>query len=477
MSPYPLYLNGRFETFEDTFAVTDPATREELGRMSAIGAERLRGALADAHAAFPAWRDMAARDRGDHLLALAGRVAARQEELARTITRENGKPLAQARGEVAMAIDHLRWFAEEGRRAYGRVVPHQTAGKRHLVLRRPIGVVAAIAPWNFPLVLAVRKVAPALAAGCPVILRPASYTPIHAVLLAECVHAAGLPAGVFQVVAGPARELARELFANPVCKKISFTGSTQVGRELVRASAEHLTKLSLELGGNAPVLVFADADLALAVDGAVITKFRNTGQSCIAANRIYVERGIYDAFLERFVAKVKGLRVGNGLDEGVDIGPLIDAHALTNARRLLDDAVGRGARLLCGGQPCNCGAGSFLAPAVLADVPADAACLREEIFAPIAAVCPFDTEEEAIGRANDTEYGLAAYAFTRDLNRAWRLAESLESGTVGINDAVPSTSCCPFGGVGYSGQGRELGSEGLDAFLETRHVSFGGVGG
>jgi len=475
MQHIPLYLNGKFECFDETFDVKNPGTLELIARVSAIGRSRLAQALNDAHAVWPQWRDTTARDRGDLLLATAEQLNQRRDDLADTITRENGKPVAQSNGEVGMAIDHFRWFAEEGRRAYGRTVPHQVAGKRHLVLRRPIGVAAAIAPWNFPLVLAARKVAPALAAGCPVILRPASQTPLSAAILAECIHAAGLPAGVFQFVAGPARELAAELFENPICRKISFTGSTAVGRELIRGAAENMTKLSLELGGNAPVLVFADADMNTAVDGAMITKFRNTGQSCIAANRIYVQQTAYDEFLDRFVADTQALHVGNGFADNVDVGPLIDAHALANALRLIEDATDKGARLLCGGRAMDCGAGSFLAPTVLADVPAEAACMQEEIFAPVAAVCPFQTETEAVRLANDTIYGLAAYAFTRDLNRALRLAETLEAGTVGINDAVPSTSNCPFGGQGASGTGRELGSEGLDAFLETRHVSFGNI--
>jgi succinate-semialdehyde dehydrogenase/glutarate-semialdehyde dehydrogenase len=385
---------------------------------------------------------------------------------------ENGKPLPQSEAEVTMTIDHFRWFAEEGRRAYGRVVPHQADGKRHLVLKHPVGVVGAIAPWNFPLALAARKVAPALAAGCPVLLKPAARTPVSSVLLAQCVEAAGLPPGVFQLLVGKAAEIGAELLENPICRKISFTGSSAVGKQIIRGAADTCTKLSLELGGNAPVLIFEDADFDLAIEGALITKFRNTGQSCVAANRIYVQRPIYDQFLEAFTSRVKAMRVGNGLDKDVEIGPLVDERGLENALEFIADARSEGARLLCGGERRGA-TGNFLMPTLLADVPAQSRCLQEEIFAPIAVVIPFDSEAEAIAAANATEYGLAAYAFTRDLDRGLHLAEALEAGTIGLNDPVPATSNCPFGGFKQSGWGRELGVEGIDAYLETKHVSIG----
>jgi succinate-semialdehyde dehydrogenase/glutarate-semialdehyde dehydrogenase len=372
-----------------------------------------------------------------------------------------------------MGVDHFRWFAEEARRAYDRVVSPQVQQKRHLVFKQPIGVVGAIAPWNFPLVLLARKVAPALAAGCPVVAKPASATPISAVELAKCVESAGLPPGVFQVVSGQAPQIGAELLENPICRKITFTGSTPVGKQLIKGGAEILTKLSLELGGNAPVLVFADTDFNTAIDGGLMAKFRNTGQSC-AANRIYVQRSIYERFLETFVAKVKVMKAGNGLDETVDVGPLIDMHALENTLAYIEDARSKGARLLCGGRRWG-NKGAFVEPTVLADVPADAACMKEEIFAPVASVCAFETEEEAIEKANMSEYGLSAYAFTSNLNRFIRLVESIEAGTLGINDGAPTTSNCPFGGFKQSGWGRELGIEGLDAFLETKHVSIGGM--
>jgi succinate-semialdehyde dehydrogenase/glutarate-semialdehyde dehydrogenase len=474
-----LYLNGRWEASGVPIEVVNPATGAVLGRVSTVDRPRVAQALADAQRAWPAWRKLPARDRGAYLHKIADGLESRCDELVRTITLENGKPLPQSRGEVALSVDHLRWFAAEAGRAYGRVVPHQAAGKRHLVLRSPVGVVGAISPWNFPLVLAMRKVAPALAAGCPVLLKPASATPLCAVIFAEAVDRAGLPPGVFQLVAGRAAEIAAELLENPICRKITFTGSTEVGRRLIEGAAGQVKKLSLELGGHAPVLVFADADLDRAVQGAIITKFRNTGQSCIAANRVYVQRAIYDQFLERLLAKTRALKIGNGLEEGVEIGPLINAEALDHALAHVRQAVANGARVLCGGKRWSgtgyppAGRGNFLEPTILVDVPATALCMREETFAPVLPVCVFDDEEQAIREANETRYGLAAYAFTRDISRMWRLAEGLEAGTVCINESVPATSQCPFGGFKESGWGRELGSEGLDGFLETKHISLG----
>ncbi|MGH9851950.1 MAG: NAD-dependent succinate-semialdehyde dehydrogenase, partial [Blastocatellia bacterium] len=424
------------------------------------------------HEAFQSWRKLTGKTRGLFLHAIADELENRSAEIARTMTLENGKPLAQSQTEVAFAVDHLRWFAEEARRAYGRVVPHQVDGKRHLVIRSPMGVVGAITPWNFPLVLAVRKAAPALAAGNTVILKPAEQTPLSAIAFAECVAAAGLPKGVFQVALGDAPEIGQEFLQNPLCRKVTFTGSTEVGRILIAGAAQTVKPLSLELGGNAPVLVFDDIDLDRAVEGALIAKTRNTGQSCIAANRIYVQRGVYEDFLEAFTARMKSLKVGDGLEQGVDIGPLIDDAGLTKALAHIEDAVARGARVLCGGKRSG-DRGFFIEPTVLADVPNDALCAQEETFAPVAAVSAFDTEEEAIAMANNTIHGLSAYVFTANLDRAFRLMESLEAGTIGINDGVPSTSNSPFGGVKQSGWGRELGSEGLDAFLETKHVSLG----
>lgn len=475
METKSVYLNGQWESPGQPLEVVNPATGEAFAQVATIDGVRVRRAIDDANRAWPAWRGLTGKQRGQFLQRVAEAIERRADEIGRTITLENGKPLAQSRGEVAMTVDHLQWFAEEARRTYGRIVPEQADGKRHLVLKQPVGVVGAIAPWNFPLVLAVRKVAPALAAGCPVVLKPASATPLSAVALAEAVHEAEIPPGVFQLVVGKAQEIAAEMFGNANCRKVTFTGSTEVGHELIRAAATNVTKLSLELGGHAPLIVFDDADLDKAVEGALIAKFRNTGQSCIAANRVYVQASVYEAFAEKFAAGARALKVGDGFQDGVEIGPLIDDSALQNALAHVADATAGGARLLCGGNRAEGLSGPFLEPTVLADVPPRSKCMTDETFAPVAPVVPFDTEEEVIGLANDTRYGLAAYFFTSNLNRAWRVAEVLEAGTVGVNDTVPATSQCPFGGMKQSGMGRELGSEGLDAYLETKHVSFGGI--
>lgn len=474
MKTYPLYLNGKWVQGDTSIPVVDPATGEAFAEVATVDRNGVKQALEDAQSALAGWRSLTGMQRGDHLLAIAEEVRKRSEEIARVMTMENGKALVESRGEVNVTIDHLRWFAEEARRAYGRVVPHQMTGKRHLVLKSPVGVVGAISPWNFPLVLSVRKAAPAWAAGCTVVLKPASATPLCNLLFAECAEAAGLPPGVFQVVLGKSSEIGTEMLENPICRKISFTGSTPVGKGLIEGAATTCTMLSLELGGNAPVIVFADADFDLAVEGAMMAKFRNTGQSCIAANRIYVERSIYEKFLAAFTERVQQQKLGPGLEEGVEIGAMIDEAGLEDALKMIGDAVDHGARLVCGGERWG-ERGSFLTPTVLADVPDDAHCMHEEVFAPVAAVVAFDDEEAVLAKANDTEYGLAAYAFTSSLPRAWRVAEALEAGTVGINDGVPSTSICPFGGFKESGWGRELGLEGLDAFMETKHVSFGGM--
>jgi succinate-semialdehyde dehydrogenase/glutarate-semialdehyde dehydrogenase len=470
MKTYPLYLNGEFVSTDKILTVTNPANNEAFASIATVDRARVAQAVQDAHTALAGWRALTAKARGDFLNKIAAELEKRRDEIARTITMENGKPLAQSVGEVGMTVDHLRWFAEEGRRAYGRMIPHQTDGKRNMVIKTPIGVVGAIAPWNFPLVLSIRKVAPALAAGCTVILKPASHTPISSVFFAEACHAVGLPKGVFQLVAGSASEIAKEFLENPLVRKITFTGSTEVGKNLVSAAAANLKPLSLELGGLNPVLVFDDADLDKAVEGAMLAKFRNTGQSCIAANRIYVQSGIYDRFTKAFVEKAKELKTGDGFEQGVEIGAMIDENGVKKAEEHVQDAVKRGARLLCGGKRLD-RKGYFFAATVLADVPADALCMGEETFAPVAAITRFETEKEAIDRANASQYGLSAYVFTRDLSRTFRLMENIEAGMIGVNDGLPTTSNAPFGGVKQSGWGRELGSEGLDAFLETKHIS------
>jgi succinate-semialdehyde dehydrogenase/glutarate-semialdehyde dehydrogenase len=470
MKTYPLYLKGEFVVTEPAWDVVNPATGEPFARISIIDRAHLKQVLADAHTAFSVWRQQTAKARGEYLRRVAAELDRRRDEVARLISSENGKPLAQSLGEVAMSVDHLQWFAEEGRRAYGRIIPPQAEGKRNLVVKTPVGVVGAISPWNFPLMLAVRKVAPALAAGCTVVLKPARQAPLSCVAFAGCVHAAQLPAGVFQLVCGASDEFGKEFLANPLCRKVTFTGSTEVGRKLVAGAAETIKPLSLELGGLAPVLVFDDAELAVALDGVLLAKMRNTGQSCIGVNRIYVQRPIYERFVDAFAARVRALKVGAFDEPDVELGPLIDAAAVTKAAAHVEDAVRRGARLLCGGRRIA-RRGFFFEPTMLVDVPADSLCMNEETFAPIAPVAAFDTEEEAIRLANNTPYGLSAYAFTRDVGRVFRLAEDVEAGMIGINDGLPTTSNAPFGGVKQSGWGRELAAEGLDAFLDTKHIS------
>ncbi|MHB8389752.1 MAG: NAD-dependent succinate-semialdehyde dehydrogenase [Acidobacteriaceae bacterium] len=460
---------------EREITVVNPATEQVFAKVFAIDKDQLQMVLNAAEASFASWRGRTAKERGLLLHRVADELKRRRDEIGRIITLENGKPLAQSKGEVDMSEDHLRWFAEEARHSYGRTIPNQVQGKRHLVVKTPIGVVGAIAPWNFPLVLAVRKVAPAMAAGCPVILKPASQTPLSAIALAECMEAAGIPGGVFQLAIGKASMIADQFLNNPICRKISFTGSTQVGQELIRGAANSVKPLSLELGGLAPVLIFDDCDLDRAVQETIIAKFRNTGQSCIAANRIYVQKTIHNKFVDKFVAAVERLKTGNGLDDGMDVGPLVNQAALDGALAQIEDAVKRGGKILTGGKRKSGTPGFFLEPSVIDGAQDHAVCMQEETFAPVAPITTFDTEEEAIRRANQSPYGLSAYAMTSDIGRMFRLSEQIEAGTLGINDGAPTTSQAPFGGVKQSGWGRELGTEGLESFLETKHVSIGGV--
>jgi succinate-semialdehyde dehydrogenase / glutarate-semialdehyde dehydrogenase len=469
------YIGGKWVRTREQLAVVDPSSGESFAQVSTVQQEQVSDALIFAERAFSEWRQFSALERGNLLRRVADELMRRRPEIARTITLENGKPLAQSEGEVAMSADHLYWFAEEARRVYGRSIPNQVKGKRHLIVKTPIGVVGAIAPWNFPLVLSVRKVAPAMAAGCPVILKPATQTPLSAIHLAECMQAAGVPAGVFQLVIGDASMISQSFLASPICRKVSFTGSTRVGRLLIQGAAETIKPLCLELGGLAPVLIFEDCDLDVAVRETIIAKFRNTGQSCIAANRIFVQKGIHKEFTERFSAAVSRLKTGPGLDAGMDVGPLISEAAVQGALRQIEDAVKKGARVLAGGKRIEHLSGFFLQPTVLDQVPDSAACMCEETFAPVAPISTFETEDEVLERANNSAYGLSAYAMTRDLNRMFRLSERLEAGTLGINDGAPTVSSSPFGGVKQSGWGRELGIEGLEAFLETKHISIGNL--
>ncbi|HEX5284138.1 MAG TPA: NAD-dependent succinate-semialdehyde dehydrogenase [Bryocella sp.] len=473
--PHCSYVAGQWVQTSQQMDVIDPSTAKPFAKVCSIQQEHVTAALEAADKAFGEWRQISALDRGNILRRVGDELIRRKQEIARTITLENGKPLAQSEGEVAMSADHLYWFAEEARRVYGRSIPNQVKGKRHLVVKTPIGVVGAIAPWNFPLVLSVRKAAPALAAGCPVILKPASQTPLSGVHLAECMEAAGVPPGVFQLVIGNAAMISQTLLSSSICRKVSFTGSTQVGRLLIQGAAETIKPLCLELGGLAPVLVFDDCDLDVAVRETAIAKFRNTGQSCIAANRIYVQKKIHKEFTDRFCAAVSKLRTGPGLEPGTEVGPLINQAGVDAALQQVQDALSKGARLLTGGKRVGHLAGFFVEPTVLDEVPGEAVCMCEETFAPIAPISTFETEEEVLERANSSAYGLSAYAMTSNLNRMLRLSEKLEAGTIGINDGAPTVSSAPFGGVKQSGWGRELGIEGLEAFLETKHISIGNM--
>ena len=454
--------------------VTDPATGQLVGRVPDFGAAETARAIDAAARALPAWRALTAKARALPLRRLFELMLAHQEDLARIMTAEQGKPLAESRGEIAYAASFIEWFAEEGKRVYGDVIPPDRAGRRILVRKEPIGVFGAITPWNFPAAMITRKAGPGWAAGCTGVLRPASQTPFSALAIAVLAERAGLPAGVCNVITGSGRVIGAELTANPLVRKLSFTGSTEVGAELLARCAPGIKKTSMELGGNAPFIVFDDADLDAAVAGALACKFRNAGQTCVCANRILVQDGIYAAFAEKFTHVVAALKVGNGFDAGVGIGPLIDATAVAKTEDHIADALAHGARLVSGGRRHALG-GNFFAPTVLAEVPAQAKIFREETFGPVAPLFRFRDEAEAIRLANDTEFGLAAYFYSRDIGRVLRVAEALEYGIVGINEAIISTEVAPFGGVKASGLGREGSKYGIDDYLEIKYLCFGGV--
>jgi len=478
-----LYVNGdlykspdKHNSLEEARTVLDPATGEGVGTIPYGNRDLAEHAISCAEEAFHDWQNLTGKERGSYLFDLADAVRDRSDEIAEILTLENGKPIEQSQAEVEATLDHLRWFAEEARRGYGRIIPNQDEGKRHLVMKQPVGVVGAISPWNFPLVLAVRKAAPALAAGCTVVLKPATYTPLCCGILAECVHEVGLPEGVFNLILGPPADLGDEMIENEKCRKITFTGSTKVGRELMEKAGSYVKNLSLELGGNGPLVVFEDADLDEAVEGALAAKYRNTGQSCIAANRIFVHEQVAEEFTEEFVEATRQMNVGPGIEGGMDVGPMVNEEGLEKALRYIEQAVEEGAEVLHGGNRLTDGAydsGFFLEPTVLGNVHDDMSCMQEEVFAPIAPITTFGSFDEAIERANDTIHGLSAYAFTSELSKAIRAGEELEAGTIGVNDGVPSTTSCPFGGMKQSGIGRELGKEGMEAFLSTKHMSLG----
>lgn len=473
--PNAALIGGQWVTSADTFPVTDPATGGEIARVPNLGAAETKQAIDAAEKALPAWSAKTAKERANILKKWFDLVTAETEHLAQLMTAEQGKPLAEARGEVAYGASFIEWFAEEGKRAYGRTIPTTMAGKRYITIKQPIGVVAAIAPWNFPIAMITRKVAPALAAGCTIVVKPAEDTPLCALAIAKLALDAGVPPGVFNVVTtSNAPPVGRVLCEDGRVRKLSFTGSTEVGKALYRQCADTVKKLTLELGGNAPLLVFDDADLGQAVAGAMASKYRNAGQTCVCANRILVQTGIYDRFADALAAEVKKLTVGPGRDAGVVIGPLINAEAAKKVDSLVRDAVSKGAKTVVGGAAAPAGP-LFYQPSVLTGVTPDMTIVHEEIFGPVAALIRFETEADAIRIANDTPFGLAAYLFSQNIGRAWRVAEALDAGMVGVNEGIFSNETVPFGGVKESGLGREGAAEGLDEYLETKFICLGGI--
>ncbi|WAW10373.1 NAD-dependent succinate-semialdehyde dehydrogenase [Oxalobacter vibrioformis] len=468
------YIGGKWITTPKTVTITNPATGEVLGQVPDCGRKEAAQAIEAANAAWAGWRSMPSVERANILNRWADLILKNEDELARILTLEQGKPLAESKGEIAVGASYIRWNAEEGRRAYGETIPTGMKGRRTITIRQPIGVAVAITPWNFPNSMITRKVSPALAAGCPIVIKPSPETPFSAIALAVLAEKAGMPKGVFSVITGNAQEIGAEFTQNPTVRALSFTGSTAVGKMLMRECADTLKKVSLELGGNAPFIVFDDADIGRAAKGALICKFRNAGQTCICANRIFVQEGIHDAFVEEFTRLAQAMRVGNGLDSGVTLGPLIRQDALEHMKILMADATAKGAKVLCGGKPHSLG-GTFFEPTVLTNVTTDMRVFTDEIFGPIAPVMPFKTEEEAIALANDTNYGLAGYVYSRDIGRVWRVGEALEYGMVGINDTTLGISEAPFGGMKESGNGREGGRYGIDEFSEVKYLLLGGI--
>ena len=472
------YVNGAWidARSRDVMEVDNPATREVVGTVPAFGREETRAAIEAADAAWSGWRSRPAKERARLLRRWFELMMAYQDDLAVLMTTEQGKPLAESRGEIAYAASFIEWFAEEAKRVYGDVIDHPLPGRRIVVLKQPIGVVASITPWNFPAAMITRKCAPALAAGCPVVIRPASQTPFSALALAELADRAGIPPGVVNVITGPSGPMGAELTSNPTVRKLSFTGSTEVGKLLMSQCASTVKKVSLELGGNAPFIVFDDAVLEEAVAGAMASKYRNAGQTCVCANRVLVQDGVHDAFAAKMAEAVAGLTVGAGLEDGVQQGPLIDMRAVEKVEEHIADAVGKGAAVAVGGGRHALG-GSFFQPTLLTGVTPAMAVAREETFGPLAPLFRFSTEDEAIRMANDTEFGLAAYFYSRDIGRIWRVAEGLEYGIVGINEGIISNEVAPFGGVKESGIGREGSKYGMDDFVEIKYLCLGGIDG
>ena len=468
------FINGEWRDAlsSDVITVTNPANGEVLGSVPKMGAEETRDAIQAAHRALPAWRQLTAKERAAILRRWFDLMMANQDDLARLMTLEQGKPLAEAKGEIGYAASFIEWFAEEGKRIYGDTIPGHQADKRLIVIKQPIGVTAAITPWNFPAAMITRKAGPALAAGCTMVLKPASQTPFSALALAELARRAGIPDGVFNVVTGSASAVGNELTGNPLVRKLSFTGSTEIGRQLMAQCAQDIKKVSLELGGNAPFIVFDDADLDKAVEGAMASKFRNAGQTCVCANRLYVQDGVYARFAEKLQQAVEQLHLGDGLQAGVTTGPLIDEKAITKVQEHIADAVGKGARVITGGKVDALGS-NFFQPTILVDVPDGAKVAKEETFGPLAPLFRFTDEADVIRQANDTEFGLAAYFYARDLSRVFRVGEALEYGIVGINTGLISNEVAPFGGVKASGLGREGSKYGIEDYLEIKYMCIG----
>ena len=470
------YINGKWVDADSkaTINVTNPATGDLIGTVPKMGAAETRRAIQSADKALPAWRAKTAKERAKILHNWFDLIMKNQEALAQLMTAEQGKPLAESRGEIAYAASFIEWFGEEAKRVYGETIPSHGADKRLVVIKQPIGVCAAITPWNFPAAMITRKVGPALAAGCTIVLKPASQTPFSALALCQLAEEAGVPAGVFSCVTGSASEIGGELSSNPIVKKLSFTGSTEIGKLLMAQCATTVKKTSMELGGNAPFIVFDDADLDEAVKGAIISKYRNAGQTCVCANRIMAQDTIYDAFVEKLAKAVSTLKVGNGAEDGTIIGPLIDDKALAKVEEHVNDAISKGAKLVIGGKRHALGK-SFFEPTVVSGATKDMLAFREETFGPLAPVFKFSTEAEAIEMANDTEFGLAAYFYGQNISRIWRVAEALEYGMVGINEGLISTELAPFGGVKESGLGREGSKHGIEDYLEIKYLCMGGI--
>ncbi len=470
------FIGGRWEDAPDgkVKQVFNPANGKLIGTIPNLGVDAAKRAIDAANKALPDWRARTAKERAQILRKWFDLMMANQEDLAILMTVEQGKPLAESRGEIAYAASFIEWFAEEGKRAYGDVIPSHGRDKRIVVLKQPIGVTAAITPWNFPAAMITRKAGPALAAGCTMVIKPAELTPYSALAMCVLAEQAGMPPGVISVITGDSRPIGAEFTSNPIVRKLSFTGSTAVGKVLMSQCATNVTKVSLELGGNAPFIVFDDADLDAAVAGAIASKYRNAGQTCVCANRLFVQSGVYDRFAEKLAATVKAMKVGDGLDKDTKIGPLIDDKAVQKVEEHVADAVGKGAKVVYGGKRGDA-AGSFYVPTVLTGVTADMLVMREETFGPLAPLVKFDTEEEVIRLANDTEFGLASYFYSRDIGRIWRVAEALECGIVGINEGIISTEVAPFGGVKESGIGREGSRYGLEDYMEIKYLCFGGI--